>query len=174
MCEKLESHWPQAISDRNVHIVITGGEPMLQARNVMKLASLLKPHFIEVETNATIKPPAPSDWWSVDHYTCSPKLASSGNPEHKRYVPVALEFFASTNNSCFKFVVQNEGDIREIRTMFQSFFRIARDRIWLMPEGATRETVEQNSIQVIDWCKTYGYQYSPRLQLMVYDQATGV
>ncbi len=55
------------------HLVITGGEPLMQARQMVPLAQSLKKldYFIEVETNGTLVPPREfSSWWT--NGTCHP------------------------------------------------------------------------------------------------------
>ena len=62
------------------HLVITGGEPMMQADDLVELLSFLKPDFyVEVETNGTIVPNKMlTDL--VDQWNVSPKTSNSNNP----------------------------------------------------------------------------------------------
>ena len=61
------------------HLVITGGEPLLQQDDLADLLSFLKPDFyVEVETNCTILPNKKlTDL--VDQWNVSPKTENSGN-----------------------------------------------------------------------------------------------
>jgi len=84
-----------------------------------------------------------------------------------------LEWHAR-NRSCFKFVVQSEADIEEVQKEYVNKFKIHRDRIWLMPCCGSRDELIQNSAQVVEWCKEHNYNYSPRLQLLVWNKALKV
>src|SRR3990167_10969815 len=55
-------------------LVVTGGEPLLQAGALAELLELLPDMSVEIETNGTIAPPARLDI-RVDQYNVSPKLA---------------------------------------------------------------------------------------------------
>ena len=84
-------------------VVITGGEPLLQQRELKPLVDALRVERgwrVEVETAGTIAPDLDVDQWNV-----SPKLANSGNPRDRRYKPDVLRAFEATGRAAFKFVV---------------------------------------------------------------------
>ena len=156
---------------------ITGGEPFIQQNSLIEFikAFAIKYEFmpkIDFETNGTLMPD--SIWTDVfgATFTTSPKLSNNGDPEDKRYKPEVLKFLAN-NNACFKFVVKSEADIIEIQEKYVKI-GVPSSLIWLMPCCGSRE--EQNSISpaVAEWCKTYGYKFSPRLQLMIWNRALKV
>ena len=63
------------------HLVITGGEPLMQQDDLVELVTFLKPEFyVEVETNGTILPNNELTTL-VDQWNVSPKTKNSGNPE---------------------------------------------------------------------------------------------
>ena len=97
------------------HLVITGGEPMLQQMELIPLVSILKQQgfYFEVETNGTI-PPLPEMERDIDQWNVSPKLGTSGNQEHRRLVPSTLESFSSIPGAYFKFVIVEPQDIEEV------------------------------------------------------------
>lgn len=96
------------------HVVLTGGEPMIQnPQDLSELCATLQ-HFgvyTSVETNGTIPPiPGMSD---VGLWTLSPKMLSSGNIivnplQLKAWVKFVVE---SGSAMQFKFVVQNDDDM---------------------------------------------------------------
>jgi len=102
-----------AAGHRNV--VLTGGEPLLQQRQLLSLAERLKAggRRIEVETNGTIEP-RPTFAANIDRWNVSPKLRNSGNPARHRIVPAALAWFVAHPAATFKFVVEEPGDLQEI------------------------------------------------------------
>jgi organic radical activating enzyme len=175
----LELHY---IAKYNIsHIVITGGEPLLRQEELVRLLSLLNMRvsyfpIIEVETNGTIKPNEIFDKY-VTIYNVSPKLSNSQVSLEMRSKPDVIEWFAKNKKAWFKFVVENESDVEEIiydlpySNIIMSF---AKDRILLMPQADTREKYLQLAPRVIEWCKKYGFRFSPRLHIEIYDRRTGV
>ena len=156
---------------------LTGGEPLIQQKQLFKFIAYLKRRFnfvprIDFETNATIMPI--DNWYDVEcTYTTSPKLKSNGDAEELRYKPEVLNFHAR-NFSTFKFVVQTEDDIKEINEKYVDRFNIKNERVFLMPCCGSRKELIERSLQVVEWCKEYNYSYSPRLQLLVWDKALKV
>ena len=69
-----------SVSKFNVkHLVITGGEPLMQQDDLAELLSFIKPEFyVEVETNGTILPNNTLNAL-VDQWNVSPKTTNSGN-----------------------------------------------------------------------------------------------
>jgi len=148
-------------------LVITGGEPLLQQRSLVRVLSALKPTGIEVEveTNGT-RPPIPDLQKYVDLWIVSPKLSSSGEAIQRRRNPDTLSLFISLN-SIFKFVVSGEGDVVEAIRDFIEPFSIPAERVWLMPCAATKEELEKRCKEVALLALRYGFNYSDRLQLRV-------
>lgn len=163
----------------NAILKITGGEPFIQQKQIIKFITYLfnkigQSFAIDFETNATIKPDNIfiTKFLEVT-FTTSPKLASNGDPESKRYVPETLKWHAE-NNSDFKFVVQNEGDVKEVLEKYVNKFHIPLTNVWLMPCCGSRLELSQRSAQVAEWCKEYCFNFSPRLQLVIWDKALKV
>ena len=77
------------------HLVITGGEPLLQQDDLADLLSFLKPDFyVEIETNCTILPNKMlTDL--VDQWNVSPKTENSGNPLAVSYTHLTLPTICS-------------------------------------------------------------------------------
>jgi len=155
------------------HVVITGGEPLLQQRDLTELAALLKEagYYIEVETNGTIIP-HPALTKHVDQWNVSPKLASSRNPRKLREKPNVYTFFANQPNAWFKFVVAGEGDVRQVLTLVTRY-KLPKHRVLLMPEAATRRKLVERSRLVADLCVKHGFRFSPRLQIELWDGRRG-
>ena len=165
-------------------LVITGGEPLLQQDQIPALVSGLKDKLkkdirVEIETNGTIKPlMEPSASAYVDQFNISPKLSNSGMPVDRRINPDALKYltwFAQSGHAIFKFVVtQNKPDLDEILYDYVTAYKIPHDKIWLMPGCSTREEYEKNAPTVAELCKKYGFNFSGRLQINLWNQTTGV
>ena len=67
------------------HLVVTGGEPLLQQTELIPLISGLKQqgYYCEVETNGTIAP-LPEMERDIDQWNVSPKLSTSANRLERR------------------------------------------------------------------------------------------
>ena len=133
-----------------------------------------------VETNGTIFRDAPIDLASI-----SPKLASStptpdrdpkgeGEWEQKheqnRIDMEALSRMVDTYEAQLKFVVTGEGDMPEIANLVEQIREatvatVANDDVLLMPEGMTRDQLDERRGQVAELAMEYGYRYTPRIHV---------
>ena len=149
-------------------LVITGGEPMLQQKQIAKL--LKSPEFlnlqIEIETNGTIVPI--KELLDRVQFNCSPKLENSDVPKEKRIKTDALDTL-KTGNTYFKFVVKNEADIDEIiRDYIPILNDFPRDRIYISPEGRDAVTLDVVRELVIKRVEKEGFTLGDRLQIKKY------
>lgn len=163
---------------RGAILKISGGEPLLQQKKMLKFCERafdrweVVPH-IDFETNATLMP---LDAWREKFnatFTTSPKLASNGDPEEKRYKPEVLRKHVELGSG-FKFVVQTRDDIVEIFTKYVEPFKINPDRVWFMPCCGSRDEHVERAPQVAEWSKEFGVNFSPRLHLLLWDKALKV
>lgn len=179
---------------RFTRLIITGGEPMLQADNIAKLLGRpdeSKESFalsnnslddlftgIDVETAGTIAPISFSAFpEGIDiYYTVSPKLSSSRNSLADRYVPDVLYQYvelAMMGLADFKFVVSTVQDQIELLELVKNL-SIPRENIWVMPEGMTRDETIDRLPLVVDFALDYGFNVSSRLHVLVWDTKRGV
>lgn len=156
---------------------ITGGEPLIQQKALLELVDQYIQKFgyvpkIDFETNATIMPDARWDVLGAT-FTTSPKLSNNGDPVEKRYKPEVLKWHA-LSGSGFKFVVSSEKEVDEILEKYVKACNVPRDRIWLMPCCGSRAEHSERAHIVADLCKKYNFNFSPRLQLVIWDKALKV
>jgi 7-carboxy-7-deazaguanine synthase len=153
-------------------VVITGGEPLTQQRELAPLLQALKMAGmrIEMETNGTIVPADVAGL--IDQWNVSPKLASSGNELAAREVAVALEWFATEPRAYFKFVVASPRDIAEACDVVTRY-GVPADRVLLMPEAADPETLAKRSPWVVEQCQITGYRFGPRLHVALWGAVRG-
>jgi 7-carboxy-7-deazaguanine synthase len=153
-------------------LVISGGEPFLQQKNLYRLAHKLKLRGwrIEVETNGTI---APRYLFvdEVDQINCSPKLRNSGDPEHKRIVSHVLEELAQLDKTNFKFVVGSPYDMVEIESLV---VRYKMREVWLMPLGRTQSELARTTPVVGRLATRYKFNFSPRIHIEKFGDRRGV
>ena len=147
------------------HLVITGGEPMLQQRGLAPLVASLKGRgfTFEVETNGTIAPD-PQLERDIDQWNVSPKLESSGNALGRRQASQALHTLGRHPGAYFKFVVVERSDMEGVRALCQRY-NLPSARVLLMPEGRTREALRRRGRWLSQLCIEEGLRYSPRLHI---------
>jgi organic radical activating enzyme len=152
------------------HIVISGGEPLLQAE-LIDFSSLLleKGYSLEIETNGT---QSPQGYHQSIRFNVSPKLENSYNDLDRRYIPAVLDEFLVAD-TIFKFVVSSREDLQEVQEIISNH-SIPPDRVYLMPEGKTSEELAPRSKWLIELCKEYNYRYSHRLHVELFDKKRGV
>lgn len=171
------------------HVVFTGGEPMIHEESVELLDELADyGYHTTVETNGTIYRDA-----AIDLASISPKLASSTptverdpkgdgewaeRHEDNRIDLNALTKLVDTYDSQLKFVVTGAEDMPEIEGLVEQVRDAASTMIpdsdvLLMPEGMTREELDTKRNDVASLAMEYGYRYTPRLHVDLWNDAPG-
>ncbi|MCS7182554.1 MAG: 7-carboxy-7-deazaguanine synthase QueE [Thermoanaerobaculum sp.] len=159
------------------HVVITGGEPLLQ-RELPQLCQRLKElgHHVTVETAGTLAPDFQCDLLSVSPKTGNSDPQGSWGPRHQRLRrdlrPLALLLRRHPNYQ-LKFVVQGERDLPEVLQVIEAV-GADRERVFLMPEGKTAQEVSHVAAEVARLCLLFGFRYSPRLHLDLFGPGRGV
>jgi 7-carboxy-7-deazaguanine synthase len=163
------------------HIVITGGEPLLQQDKLVSLLKLLKSkrkkdddsplYNIEMETNGTILP-IKEIIDHVDQWNISPKISNSNNKERginlERFYKKSLSFYINLKNAFFKFVVDELDDVKEIEQLIQKY-GLPQERIILMPQATTKEILLEKSIWIQEYAKRNDFIFSTRLQVLLWN-----
>lgn len=144
------------------HIVITGGEPLLQQEAIQKIRSAFPHSFIEIETSGSLA--LQMDENVVNHYNISPKLSNSGNK--------AYQIQLKPTNAAFKFVVQTPKDIEEIKEYIK-INQLPHNQIWLMPEGKTTQEIEDKTPWIKQTCQENNWQFTTRLHILKYGAVKG-
>jgi organic radical activating enzyme len=157
------------------HVVLTGGEPMLQQRQLVPLTQALRAHgrfHFEVETNGTQIPESEFDA-VIDQYNVSPKLGNSGVKVHLRLRDAALSALASNPKAVFKFVVATEPDLLEVDELLERLL-LEPSRCYLMPEGTSPEQLSERRPWLIGACLRRGTIFTDRLHVHVWGAKRGV
>lgn len=167
-------------------LVITGGEPLIQKRAVLALATLavrMRRMFVEVETNGTIMPLP--EWHAIRtkvQWNVSPKLAHSGMDYDVRIDEEVLAHFARDRSSrfgaAFKYVCTAPDDVDEVEGIMKRLDAVCgqpvdRNRVWIMPEGITAEAVHEHARRVADRALHYGFNITPRLHVELWGTERG-
>jgi 7-carboxy-7-deazaguanine synthase len=167
-------------SNSTGHVVITGGEPMIQPE-LETLAQRLHDanQHITIETAGTIFKHLPCDLISI-----SPKLANStphtmeegkwaAQHERLRYQPDVLSRLMAAYPYQLKFVVAEPSDVAEV-TQIATSLNADPARVLLMPEGTTPQKIRDRALWIVEECKRLGYRYSPRLHVDLWGDRRGV
>lgn len=152
-------------------LVITGGEPLLQAGKLAELLELLPDMTVEIETNGTVAAPARLDI-RVDQYNVSPKLAHSGNDAELALIPERLDAYATDPRAFFKFVIANPDDVGEVLTL-QRRYRFRPGHVYLMAEGTDSATLRGRQAWLSELCLEHGFRMSDRLHIHLYGDTRG-
>lgn len=157
----------------DTHLVVTGGEPLLQDRALVTLLAVLpKDRHVEIETNGTLAP-SQELLVRVDQWNVSPKLSNSGEPVKRRLVPAALGALLSTGRAWLKLVVEGENDLDEVDALVQSL-DWPKDRVLLMPQAATQGDLATRAPSVARFASDRGVGTSPRLHVERWGGRRGV
>lgn len=161
-------------------VVLTGGEPLLYANDPIFIAFIEyligNGHRITFETNGSVcidfeRYPI----YKPCTFALSVKLSCSGEPKNKRINNKALDSFALyANDAFFKFTV----DALQLEAVQEEIMQIAKLAkklpIYCMPMSDSKASIEQSCDAVIEFCKQYGYIYSDRLHIRIWDEIQGV
>jgi 7-carboxy-7-deazaguanine synthase len=174
----------------DIHLVITGGEPLLGWQRVWpELLTLCQQNGLKnvtFETNGTqLVSHALEFFFNRSFYgtqlhvtwSTSPKLSVSGESQTDALVPDALLTMNHVANSFLytKFVVRDAQCFQEVDYFVDTYKQagVKLDAVYCMPEGATLEQQTLTARDVADACLKTGYKYSPRLHIDLYGNAWG-
>lgn len=156
-------------------LVITGGEPLLQAPALARMLFQLKdlrPHLhVEVETNGTVPVPLALEPL-VDQWNVSPKLAHSGNPADLALPPDRLDSWAGNPKAFFKFVIAEPADCGEAAAL-AARHAIPGERLFVMPEGTDSETLRARAKWLAEEAMRRGWRFTDRLHIHLYGDTRG-
>lgn len=176
---------------------LTGGEPFIQQKNLIEFVKFIRDRWgfydvsehdfmtplpatptlsIDFETNGTIMPD--EEWFDIGcgvTFTTSPKLSNNGDPADKRFKPEVLRFLIK-HHACFKFVAKQESDLDEVLENYINNPEVAlpSDLVWIMPMCGSRSELVQVGPAVAEICKKYGFKFSNRMHLQIWDKALKV
>ncbi|QLG61168.1 7-carboxy-7-deazaguanine synthase QueE [Halorarum salinum] len=171
------------------HVVLTGGEPLVHEASVPLLERLDDlGYHTTVETNGTMFRDAPIDLASV-----SPKLSSStptpetdpkgdgewaDRHEAARIDVDTLSSLVDAYECQLKFVVTGAEDLPEIervvdRVRAEAAATVPDSDVLLMPEGTTRDALDEGRAEVAELALERGYRYTPRLHVDLWNDAPG-
>lgn len=138
------------------YIVFTGGEPMQQIEEIYNFTRSLnykKNVNYGLETNGLI---FNDNIFIFDNISISPK---------KQNYNLETLSKLNTNKSRFKFVYEKDLWFENVIEKLD----LEPYQIWIMPEGKTKLEQEQKMKEVVEYCKEKGYNFTPRLHTLIWD-----
>ncbi len=159
----------------DAHIVLTGGEPMMQQKGLESFITYIKENindkpFFEVETNGTI---LPSDFLlkEVSLWNCSPKLRNSGMDLEMTFKPEVIKCL-NKYNTIFKFVLNAEKEWNEIKKHYLPI--VDKRKVYLMPAGENQELLNGNKLKIVNLAIENYLNFTTRLHIEIWNKKTGV
>ncbi len=161
-------------------IVLTGGEPLLYWNDEVYQRTISyfisRGHHVTIETNASLDIEFTREYQKKIQFSQSVKLSNSGEPQHKRInIDTLTKIAENSPNSYLKFVIDKdtwEVDRKEIIEILENI-SVYLD-VWLMPLGDTRKEMAKNQKFTADKCAEYGFAYSHRVHITLFDNKAGV
>jgi 7-carboxy-7-deazaguanine synthase len=181
--------WDQGIGDA-VHLVITGGEPLLGYQQLYpelldrcRHAGLRDLTF---ETNGSQELYPEVQQYLFEEFTrhgrdydkltfsVSPKLPCSGETWENAIKPQIVKSYEMVGMTYLKFVVATEQDVADAERAVRAY-RVAGfgGPVYLMPVGGVPQVYNLNTQQVAKLALDRGWRYSPRLQVDIWRNAWG-
>lgn len=177
--------WVQE-NGNDVHLVITGGEPLLgwqrAYQELLEHDSMKDLKNITFETNGTQKlQPAFRDYmkdWNDWHreitFSVSAKLSASGEKWDEAICPDIVASYQEVGTVYLKFVVETEQHFEEVDRAVKEFRAGGfTGVVYVMPQGGVVTPYAANRVKVADWAMTKGYCYSPRLHVDLWGNGWG-
>jgi 7-carboxy-7-deazaguanine synthase len=183
MAELLPNGVWQQPNGNPVHLVITGGEPLLGwQRAYPELLDILAERglrHITFETNGTqdLTPDFKlylANWFGEITFSVSPKLSVSGESWSDAIKPDVVWDYESYGVTYLKFVVEKPEDFDELdRAVAEYRSREFAGPVFVMPVGGVVSVYNGNRINVADEALKRGYWYSPRLHVDIWGNGWG-
>jgi 7-carboxy-7-deazaguanine synthase len=168
----------EAVTSGARHVVVTGGEPLIQWEIGVLTRGLAEAGLhITVETAGTVDPPFHCDLLSLSPKTANSDPSDKNLEKHRRlrleHEPTVrlLERFPEHQ---IKFVVEGAADLPEILELLAELGEIEPSRVLLMAQGRTAEEVAERAPAVADLCLEHRFRYTPRLHLDLFGGGLGV
>jgi organic radical activating enzyme len=181
-------HWVQD-NGNDVHLVITGGEPLLgwqrAYEELLSHPDMTDLKNITFETNGTQKLQPRfteylSKWSNKDGvnreitFSVSAKLSASGEKWEEAICPGIVASYQEYGTVYLKFVVETEEHFAEVERAVKEFRAGGfRGVVYVMPQGGVVTPYAANRVKVADWACSRGYYYSPRLHVDLWGNGWG-
>jgi organic radical activating enzyme len=174
----------------DVHLVITGGEPLLGWQRaygeLLSHPRMQDLKNITFETNGTQK--LSDDFkmflrnWQLDGpgflrevtFSVSAKLSASGESWEDAICPEVVAEYQEYGHTYLKFVVETEEHVNEAVRAVDAFRAGGfKGVVYLMPQGGVVTPYDANKLNIANICCERGFNYSPRLHVDLWGNGWG-
>lgn len=186
------NQWAQN-NGNDVHLVITGGEPLLGWQRAY--AELLSHDRMQDLKNITFETNGTQelhkdfrhfllDWTLNNRYgkrsynnltfSVSAKLSASGEKWEDAICPDIVKSYQDIGHTYLKFVVETDEHINDAIRAADEYRRAGfKGVIYLMPQGGVVEPYDANKLRIANICVEKGWNYSPRLHVDLWGNGWG-
>jgi len=184
------NRWQQN-NGNDVHLVITGGEPLLGWQRAYE-ELLSHPRMADLknitfETNGTQNlhddfKQFLNKWTHAEPgargkevtFSVSAKLSASGESWEDAIKPKIVAEYQSYGRTYLKFVVETDDHIHEAIRATDEFRQAGfTGVVYLMPQGGIVEPYDNNKLRIANICCEQGWNYSPRLHVDLWGNGWG-
>ena len=174
----------------DVHLVITGGEPLLGWQRaygeLLSHPRMQDLKNITFETNGTQQ--LSDDFkaflrnWTLDGpgflrevtFSVSAKLSASGEKWEDAICPEIVNEYQTYGHAYLKFVVETKEHVDEAVRAVDAFRAGGfTGVVYLMPQGGVVDPYESNKLNIANICCEQGFNYSPRLHVDLWGNGWG-
>ncbi|MBO7722327.1 MAG: 7-carboxy-7-deazaguanine synthase QueE [Thermoguttaceae bacterium] len=169
----------RVLAEGTEHVVITGGEPMVQA-GIVELTHRLCEYnrVITIETAGIAAPPVKCDLMSI-----SPKRGNStplGAPEEviRRHEALRdqkqiVRRLIADYPYQLKFVVDHPDDLDDIDGYLTALGSVDSSRVCVMPMAVDTPSMAEKLVWIRPYCRSRGFYYTSRMQLVWFGNRRG-
>ena len=186
------NHWMQR-NGNDVHLVITGGEPLLgwqraygellshpQMQDLKNLTfetngtQELHKDFRHFLLDWTLNPKHGKRGKTALTFSVSAKLSASGEKWEEAIRPDIVMSYADIGHTYLKFVVETDAHIEDAIRATDEYRRAGfTGTIYLMPQGGVVRPYDENKLRIANICVEQGWNYSPRLHVDLWGNGWG-
>lgn len=161
-------------------LIFSGGEPLLHWNNKTYQELLeyyiTRNHHITIESNGSKMIDFTKEYQRNIQFSLSVKLSNSLEPKKKRInIPALANIFDNCPDSYLKFVVSPETWEESKKEIFEILTALPHHvEVYLMGMGETRQKQVEVTRFVFEKCAELGFNYSPRMHIIAFDDLDGV
>jgi organic radical activating enzyme len=181
----------------DVHLVITGGEPLLgwqrayeellsnaqmhdlknltfETNGTQALQSKFRQYLLNWTLNSKLSATGTRRGKEVLTFSVSPKLSASGESWSEAIRPEIINEYEDVGTVYLKFVVETEQHFEEVEQAVAEYRAAGfQGVVFVMPQGGVVTPYAANRVRVADWAVSKGYNYSPRLHVDLWGNGWG-
>ncbi|GIX43054.1 MAG: 7-carboxy-7-deazaguanine synthase [Leptospiraceae bacterium] len=155
------------------HLLITGGEPAIWEKQLLELLINIKNFQFDIETSGYHEWNLIKSLKEIKHriqFNISPKI---GILKPARFLSIEqIKILKNPpENYIIKIVTSKNSfkeDLKHIKELMK-LYQIPENKIFLMPFGKSREEIIEQGEFLIEQCFNYGFQFSPRLHILLFN-----